>query len=233
MSINLAKDPTLKTLLIQGELQNRGLYHGILDNDWGKETNDAYQEFLKSILGNKAPSNLIQDSPLYTSAALQDSRVAEIRNTAELIKENRSRYEVVEKETGVPWWFIGVLHYREASLSFKTHLHNGDSLSARTKNVPKGYPKTGSPPFTWEYSAVDALKYDKLTGLEWSSMQKALDRAERFNGVGYRSRGLPSPYVWAATSVQKIGKFVEDGKFSATTWDKQLGVAAIWKALGI
>lgn len=128
MSINLAKDPTLKTLLIQGELQNRGLYHGILDNDWGKETNDAYQEFLKSILGNKAPSNLIQDSPLYTSAALQDSRVAEIRNTAELIKENRSRYEVVEKETGVPWWFIGVLHYREASLSFKTHLHNGDSF---------------------------------------------------------------------------------------------------------
>ena len=231
--MNISKDPTLKTLLIQGELQNRGLYHGTLDNDWGGETEKAYQTFLKSILGNKAPSSLVQDSTLYTGAIIKSDRTSEAMKAADAIKANRERYEVVEKETGVPWWFIGALHYREASLSFKTHLHNGDSLSARTKNVPKGYPKAGSPPFTWEFSAVDALEYDKLTGLEWSSMQKALDRAEAYNGLGYKKKGLPSPYVWGGTSVQKAGKYVADGKFSATTWDKQLGVAAIWKALGI
>jgi len=39
--------------------------------------------------------------------------------------------------------------------SFKLHLHNGDPLTARTVNVPKGRPKTGQPPFAWGISAKD------------------------------------------------------------------------------
>jgi lysozyme family protein len=37
--------------------------------------------------------------------------------------------------------------------------------------------------------------------------------------------GLPSPYIWGGTNIQKRGKYVGDGKFSRTAWDTQPGVA--------
>jgi lysozyme family protein len=57
----------------------------------------------------------------------------------------------------VPWELIAALHEREAGGSFKGHLHNGDPLTGRTYHVPAGRPAKGSPPFTWEASAIDAL----------------------------------------------------------------------------
>lgn len=147
------------------------------------------------------------------------------------IKANQARYEQVEELTGVPWYFIGALHYRESNCDFSTHLHNGDPLTARTKHVPRGYPKAGSPPFTWEESAVDALKIKGLDKIvDWNS-QRMCYEAERFNGFGYRPRKVNSPYLWAGTNVYTVGKYVSDGNFDRTVVDTQLGVVPIFTEL--
>src|SRR5258708_27281051 len=64
-----------------------------------------------------------------------------------------SRYKAVEKLTGVPWWFIAVVHEREGAQKWDTFLGNGQSLSRKTTIIPKGR----GPFNTWEDGAVDAL----------------------------------------------------------------------------
>src|SRR5262249_16489898 len=77
----------------------------------------------------------------------------------------KSRYDQVANATGVPWYVVAMIHEMEGGLNFATHLHNGDPLTARTVHVPVGRPPTGSPPFLWEDSAVDALALDGFTAI--------------------------------------------------------------------
>src|SRR5258708_40241615 len=79
------------------------------------------------------------------------------RKIARAIIANRASYAAGEEATGVPWFMIGPIHAREADMDFKTHLHNSDSLKARTHHVPAGRPRRGNPPFHWDASAIDAL----------------------------------------------------------------------------
>jgi lysozyme family protein len=147
------------------------------------------------------------------------------------IHENQSRYEQVEGSCGVPWQVIAALHHREASGSFKCHLHNGDPLTARTVHVPSGRPAIGQPPFSWEYSAADALNMKHLRDVNWKDLDAVLDAIERYNGLGYRHKGLPSPYLWAGTDVYHSGKYVADGHYDPLTVDMQPGCVGILKNL--
>lgn len=152
------------------------------------------------------------------------------------ITANRKRYEPVSKETGVPWWAIGCIHLMECNLSFSKHLHNGDSLNNWTIRVPRHRPVTGKPPFTWEESAVDALAYDNLTDKapqDWRDAEKVLDIFERYNGLGYRKMGVPSPYLWSGSDQYDKGKYVEDGVYDKNAVSKQLGIAPILRELKV
>lgn len=151
------------------------------------------------------------------------------------IKLHRKRYEKVASQTGVPWHAIAALHNMEAGGNFRRHLHEGSPLSRRTRYVPRGRPKHGKPPFTWEYSAKDALKYDRMDRIDWDSLKHALYGTERYNGTGYLRYHpeTPSQYNWSKTSIARAGKYVADGKWSSTAWSAQVGVAAIWKGLGV
>lgn len=172
----------------------------------------------------------------WDKAVVRTSRQADVRWIARQIERNESRYKVVSKKTGVPTWAIGAIHNMEASLSFKTHLHEGSSpLTGRTKLVPKGRPKDGNPPFTWEFSAEDALRYDGLDKVDWSNLTASLDALEGYNGWGYAKyhKSTPTPYLWAATSVYEKGKYVADGHFDPNAISKQIGVAAIFKELNV
>ena len=84
---------------------------------------------------------------------------------------------------------------------------------------------------TWDEGAVAALKHDGLTSVSDWRLEKALHYQEKYNGWGSFYRGLPSPYIWGATSVQRPGKFVADHVWSATTMDRQIGCAAILKGM--
>lgn len=156
-----------------------------------------------------------------------------INKRVKTINDNRSRYQEIEKQTNVPWYFIGLIHYRESACDFSKHLHNGDPLTARTKQHPRGYPKTGKPPFTFEESAIDALRHQKLHENDDWSLERMAYLLEEYNGWGYRNIRKPinSPYLWSGTNHYRIGKFIRDGKYSASAVDKQLGLMPILLAL--
>lgn len=173
---------------------------------------------------------------LWKTCTLDLSRVNEIAGVCQKILNNKSRYELVETYTMVPWYLIAALHYREASLNFNTVLHNGEKLSDVNRRgtilVPKGRGKGKN--WTWEEAAIDALKLDGLHKIQFDNVVSCLVLAEKFNGMGYRKTGELSPYVWAGTNQHdETGKYVADGKFSSTAVERQLGVAAIIKGLGV
>ena len=133
------------------------------------------------------------------------------------------------------------LNYREDSdMDFNGVLHNGESLVSvnkyGTKLVPKGYGKGQN--WTWAEAAHHAMMLKKSIFPSRWTLGACLAFAEKFNGLGYRSRigdkGKVelSPYVYAFTNLHdETGKYVSDGKFSPTAPEKQRGVAAIMLAI--
>lgn len=143
----------------------------------------------------------------------------------------RDRYEAVSNQTGVPWVFIAAIHSLESSTRWNAHLHNGDPLASRTVHIPAGRPLTGSPPFTWEESALDALQARRLHQIKDWSIPHQLYLLEAYNGLGYRGKGIFSPYLWAGSNLYQRGKYVSDGRFDPNAISKQIGGGLIIKTL--
>ena len=140
----------------------------------------------------------------------------------------KGEYQKVEKDTGVPWWWIAVVHMRESNNDWTKSLAQGDPWNRVSTHVP-----AGRGPFrSFRGAAYDALvtlkKLDKV--IDWR-LEKALYYMEQYNGWGYHWKGIPSPYLWAATTEQKPGKYVADHKWSSTAMDSQLGTVAVLKAM--
>jgi lysozyme family protein len=172
-------------------------------------------------------------SALYQSCAIRPEHKGEVAWYVKKLNDYRTRYEKVGGELGIPWWFVGITHALEGSFNFKGHLHNGDPLSARTVQVPKGRPKKWNPPNDWESSAVDALTMKGFaTQTDWS-IECALYRFEAYNGWGYRGRGVNTPYLWSYSKHYTKGKFVKDRKYDSSAVSKQCGAAVMLKALGV
>jgi lysozyme family protein len=143
------------------------------------------------------------------------------------LSRNKSRYQEVQKRTGVPWWFIMCLHERESAGDMDTYLGNGEALSQVTHLVP-----AGRGPFkNFEDGAVDALVHEGFHKITDWSLSRCLWAAEVYNGAGYRQHGVPSPYVWAGTNQYSQGKYSSDGHYDAGLVDQQLGVAVMFQAL--
>src|SRR5712691_8284880 len=165
---------------------------------------------------------------------IRPERRAALESAARKILRGKSRYMTVERSTGVPWFVIGLEHYREADCSFACHLHNGDNgypdangrLTVRTRQVPAGRPAS-APPWTWEDSARDALAIDGLNRvLDWG-IERIGYMCEKFNGEGYFGHDVNSPYVWAGSNhygdPPNTGKYVADHVFDPRTIETQLG----------
>lgn len=178
-----------------------------------------------------------QYNAMWDSMRLRPERMGSAMAMAQKVNQNRARYQDVSEQTGVPWTVIGLIHARESSCDFKTHLHNGDKLTARTHHIPRGRPV--APPangksYTWEESAIDAIRYDKLDLVkDWSSAGIIAKEMEEYNGLGYQSRGLPSPYLWAGSDHYVRGKFREDGAahYDPSFVDPQSGCMTVLKCL--
>lgn len=170
---------------------------------------------------------------LYASCVIRPEHAGEVAWHRKKLLQYRPRYEAVAAKTGVPWWFIGVVHALEASFNFNGHLHNGDPLSARTVNVPRKRPAVWNPPNDWESSAVDALTFKSFNGLEDWSLAACLHRWERYNGFGYYSRNINSPYLWSFSNHYTKGKFVADHKYDPQAVSRQCGAAVMLKALEV
>lgn len=194
-------------------------------------------KLLATILLLAGASLAVTPAPRTERAAMWDrievkpERYMQVQGMVTRYEMTKARYEKVAR--GIPAPVIFVLHMRESTCSFAKHLHEGSPLTGRTKYVPKGRPASGNPPFSWEESARDALyiikSYDAPA--KWVAMDATVDYVERYNGTGYRSKGVPSPYLVAGSNLQKPGKYVADGRFDRNAWDKQLGCLTVLKAL--
>jgi lysozyme family protein len=152
---------------------------------------------------------------------------------AQRIMANQSHYAAAVAGTSVPWWFVAVIHCMECSMRFDQHLHNGDPLSGRTVQVPPGRPAAGSPPFTWEQSARDAIQFQRLDRVTDWSLPNVLFNWHRYNGINneYKRRGIPTPYLWSGSTHYKKGKYVNDGLFDSEAVSQQVGAAVILRTL--
>jgi lysozyme family protein len=136
-----------------------------------------------------------------------------------------ARYKSVEAKTGVPWWFIAVVHEREASQSWSKSIAQGDPWNKVSVHVPKGR----GPFSSWEEAAIDALVNCPpyaARNKDWSP-GGALTMLEKYNGLGYANKGVPSPYIWAGTNQYTRGKYISDGVYSPSAVDSQLGCAGL------
>lgn len=155
----------------------------------------------------------------------------EVDDSVLRIARGQQTYREIEAATGVPWFVVGLIHELEASCNFSRQLHNGDLLTARTRNEPKGRPAAGSPPFTFMQSAVDALACDALdTWKEWDIAGISW-KMEGFNGFGYRKKAVENPYLYSGSNWYHKGKYVADGLYVASRVSKQLGCIVILRAL--
>jgi lysozyme family protein len=176
---------------------------------------------------------------LWASMELKPSMAKSVEFYAAKIVSGRSRYEAVSEKTGVPWFVIGLIHMLEAGAEFSRHLHNGDPLTSKTVNVPKGRP-AGKGPWTWEESAIDAIVYDKLDKVTEWSLPRIAYCLESFNGWGYRKYHpeVANPYLWSGCTHYARGKYVEDPPGSATRWvadleSKQVGAMPVLRRLSV
>lgn len=170
---------------------------------------------------------------LWRSMRVREDKIATADAAARRIIAAKARYVAVEALTGVPWFVIGIIHRLECGGSFAKHLHNGDPLTARTVQVPKGRPKSGEPPFSWEESAVDALRYDGLDEVESWSPERIAFELEGYNGWGYRRHhpDVLSPYLWSFSNHYSSGKYVADGKWSQSAVSGQVGAMVLLRRL--
>lgn len=164
------------------------------------------------------------DSMIVNPTALQAVKLA-----ATHIEAFKERYKNVAQQvnTTMPWYFVGLIHHMESGQSFDRHLHNGDPLTARTTHVPAGRPTTDNPPFTWEYSAIDALKGQGFTIDTDFSVRALLSNLEAYNGRGYRGHDIYSPYIWSKTNHYDKGYYTGDGKYDSNARSQQIGCAPI------
>lgn len=177
------------------------------------------------------PALRAEYAAFWSSLALRPGWESKIERAVARIRAGMEHYRAVEARTGVPAAIIGVIHWMESACDFGRHLHNGDPLTARTVRVPAGRPVTGSPPFSWQASAIDALSLRKMDQWRDWSIEGTLWQLEGYNGMGYRRRGLPTPYLWSGTPHYTSGKYVADGVFDPNAVSTQVGVAPILKVL--
>lgn len=171
---------------------------------------------------------------LWTSCVADPARAGEISRLVARIEASAARYREIAAHCGaVPWQVVAAIHAMECGLRQDLHLHNGDPLTARTVRVPAGRPLGGAPPFSWEESAIDALTHaphDLRPVMDWG-IAGALYQLEKYNGFGYRTRGVRSPYLWSGTNHYTRGKFTADGQFDPAAVSKQIGAAALLRPL--
>ena len=161
---------------------------------------------------------------------VNDGRIPEFEREASEAIRHKDIYRQIEAKTGVPWYLVAILHRRESNADFRTYLGNGQPLDHVTTIVPRGRgPFRG--PDAFVRGAIDALNIDLLSSVKDWRLEKCLFYCELFNGTGYANRGLPSPYVWGGTNIQKLGKYIRDGVFDSHVVDPQPGCAPLLKMI--
>jgi lysozyme family protein len=197
---------------------------------------DKYAPVLPSASGQVSAPPTTPDAyeNYFWSANLRSDRLAQIDALVDKLTAAKARLERVGQAVATPWYVVGAVWIEEAGGNFAVHLHNGDPLTAQTRNFPRNRPPDWPPPAgvdPWEYSATDAMRVYKLNDLSTARIGDILARLEQSNGIGYQKRGIFSPYLWSGTDLYEKGKFLPDHYFSPDVVSQQVGIAALFRRL--
>jgi lysozyme family protein len=134
-------------------------------------------------------------------------------------------YAPVTAAIGVPAVFIGASFEREGSSDFTKNPAQGWSLHSTSRIIPHNGPFP-----TWFAAAIAAYKIDGLDKVgagNWT-WEHACYYGEALNGWGYRDyHRMHTPYLWAGTNIQTVGKYRSDGEFDPNEMDEQLGMMPV------
>ena len=171
----------------------------------------------------------------WANLQIRPTKAADAKAVASRLLNGKQTYQQIETKTGVPWYFVGLCHYRESDLKPNTYLGNGQPLNRVTTMVPRGRgPFTG--PNAFIDGGVDALRLQGLVGANDWSIARILYRLEGFNGFGYRNHGVNSPYLYCGSTLYgppeaRGGQYVGDGVFNPNKVEDRPGAAVVLKEL--
>ena len=225
--------------LIQYALHAQGIDPGPMDGLMGTRTRAAIAAYTAA---NPPPPRRTATATAYLKPLPSDElstpqkidMIGFLRNWS----KNIARYNRVAARSHVPAPLIAALHWREAggyADLWHRYLHQGDMLGQPALRVPSNIPVFQE----WEPAAVHALalKDSIRTRLgiteRTTDLSLLCDYAEVYNGLGYRRKNLPSPYVLSGTAGYEKGKYIADGKFDINAVDRQLGVLPMLRACGL
>jgi lysozyme family protein len=174
---------------------------------------------------------IIRNEQRWRAMEVNPGRVAVIDRAARrlIAPAAKARYQEIERDTGVPWWNIAVIHERESSQRWDRSIAQGDPWNRVSTHVPKGR----GPFASFRAAANDALKSCAPYAARWKDWTAGgtLTLHECYNGLGYFYKGRPSPYVFAGTNQYVRGKYVADGQYDPNVVDPQNGVAALLRRM--
>ena len=184
------------------------------------------------------PQLIVLENQHWQSMSIVPARALEVEQVAARLVAPQAKaiyQQIAQAVWGAPdrWWFVAVVHEREASQKFNDSIAQGDPWNEISTHVPRGI----GPFKSFIDAAVFTLNKVPTGGFipakwtDWSA-GGVLALWTLYNGLGYEDyHNEPSPYDWGATSIEQIGKYVTDGKYSPSTWDTQVGCAAMIKEM--
>lgn len=134
-----------------------------------------------------------------------------------------------------PWVVVALIDQMEHEPEYglcNSHLHNGDSLAARTMHVPAGRPPAPSmPPFGFVESAIDALRYEGLDQVAAWTVERLAYWLERYNGGGYLALPGENPYLAGWSNRETPGRYTSDHHYDPDARPAQPGALTVLKLL--
>lgn len=190
---------------------------------------------------------------LWKKLILLDEKMDRVIRDANIILSGKNNYMLIEKETKVPWYVVGILHCMEASDGdvqggevninktsavqdyWMRSLHNGKYWSKVNDIIPSG---ARGPFNSWNEAAIDALKNmmcDLLKNINtWDIFNISMFYEKWNSGIAYERIGVNSPYLYAGSNYGiGVGKFQRGKGYVKNAINNQAGSIAILKYLFI
>lgn len=157
--------------------------------------------------------------------SMEIKSLSKVSAVADRLKDKKDVYTLVaEKFQGMPWDFVAVIHERESGQDWASSLAQGDPWNAVSTHVPKGR----GPFASWQEAAIDALTLQGYSSGKYHwDIANLLENLELYNGMGYRRKGLLSPYLWSYSNHYLRGKYSADGHYDPNLVDAQIGCAPL------